>query len=102
MEDQWYIDWSLKTIPVVIFFGLISTGTLYQTVKMQRHPDAEWKKHVKRLRTQGIDPSYIKRSPEWEASLQRQIMVGWIITILGYIFTLFLIGAIIVTIVANM
>jgi hypothetical protein len=43
--------------------------------KLKQHPNIEWKKHVNRLRSQGIDPSYIKRSPEWDRRQNKKIQV---------------------------
>lgn len=41
--------------------------------KMINTPDAQWKKHVDDLLAKGIDPSYVKRTPEWEESQAKDI-----------------------------
>lgn len=58
------------TLNFIVFLGLalIPLGYwIFRTGKtLSTRLDATWKKHVESLRAQGIDPSYIKRTPEWE------------------------------------
>ena len=101
MDNIW-VQWSLDTAKMIPFSMLFGIWCIYYAIKMQRNSDAEWKKHVKRLRTRGIDPSYIKRSPEWEANLHREILTLKICGIIGvFIVPLFLVIAIVATLIAN-
>ncbi|GEM_PF-4189977 len=68
---------TIYIIIILVALAIIPLGYwIYRTGKVQViQIDAAWKKHVERLQKQGIDTSYIKRTPEWEKSQQNDAKV---------------------------
>lgn len=73
MEYRW--EFTSLILQMLVLGGVsfvIGLFLWYELRKITRNPDAQWEKHVDSLLAKGIDPSYIKRTPEWVAKQENE------------------------------
>ena len=52
---------------------VLSYFTRREYKKLQQNSDTEWGKYVTRLHSEGVDPSRIKRTSEWDKQLEQKM-----------------------------
>jgi hypothetical protein len=71
VAQDWYV--LNNNILHAVIMCIIGWVAFFYSARLAKNMDGAWKKHVNGLLAQGIDPSYIKRTPEWEALFYRQV-----------------------------